>query len=294
MFSLSLIVGIDSGLRWGGRLLSRALRLRGNLAGFSLLEMSIVLLIVGVIMGSGVVMLSGTIERKAVEETVRRQQVIKKALLDFRRAFNRLPCPGDLTLAISSENFGVEGGRTDQGSYVTCYKGDPVATFQYPSFEDYGYGVEAGSVPTRTLQLPDEYMFDGWGRRMVYAVSENHLIDNAFTIYDITDTSSPITVYTDESLAVPRAQNVVYALISYGKNGHGAYSHDGSTRISTGSTLSDEYANCDCGDDASTRGSYLYIVLVDHEPTQSTTTVTDRYDDILAYVTRQDLRTEKE
>src|SRR4051812_45751196 len=92
--------------------------------GFSLLEMSVVLLIIGVIVGSGVEMLPGVMQNHMAQETAAREQAIQTALLNYRVAFNRLPCPAGVTVATTDINFGV--AAANPGS---CRLGTPTAEF---------------------------------------------------------------------------------------------------------------------------------------------------------------------
>src|ERR1035441_7327500 len=77
-----------------------AMRARHKTAarGFTLLELSIVLALIGVVTGGSLVMLLAGLQNKQFNTTVARMDTIEKALMDYRRAYNRLPCPSDLTL----------------------------------------------------------------------------------------------------------------------------------------------------------------------------------------------------
>jgi prepilin-type N-terminal cleavage/methylation domain-containing protein len=77
--------------------------------GFTLLEMSIVLIIIGVVIGGGMTIFSASLQKRQWQETQAKLKAIQKALLDFRIINNRLPCPADVTLALTDTNFGVEG-----------------------------------------------------------------------------------------------------------------------------------------------------------------------------------------
>jgi len=66
-----------------------------SLAGFSLVELAIVLLITGILMSAGLSLL--TVKRDAAqwETTKRNQDSIKQALINYLGKNQRLPCPAN-------------------------------------------------------------------------------------------------------------------------------------------------------------------------------------------------------
>ncbi len=70
--------------------------------------MSIVLVIIAVVVGGGMTMFSASLQKRQFQETQFKLKAIQKALLDYRMANNRIPCPADVTLALTDTNFGVE------------------------------------------------------------------------------------------------------------------------------------------------------------------------------------------
>ncbi len=142
-------------------------------SGFTLLELSIVLTIIAVMLGGAVAMFTAYSAKTTREDTDQRMRIVENALLNYRRANNRIPCPADITLATSVANFGIEAATAG-----TCTGGTPAANFSS------GNSV-AGGVPTKTLQLPDEYAFDSWGRRIMYAVDKRFTANNGFIVNGI-------------------------------------------------------------------------------------------------------------
>ncbi len=145
------------------------------------------------------------------EKTLDKMDVIEDALIGFKAAYQRLPCPADGSLAFDDANFGLEAQNNGE-----CTGGTPAA-----NFSDGLTDVVAGVVPTKALQLPDEYMLDAFGRRFTYVVDKRATkastcvgIENGDI--EIDDGSGNIT-------------NAVVAIISHGKNGHGAFPSQGSS-----------------------------------------------------------------
>ncbi len=254
--------------------------------GFSLLEMSIVLLIVGVVMGGGMFMLAESVNQKQFNITKEKLAVLQQTLLDYRRAFNRLPCPADSTAGIDAAAFGRE---VTFAPGICIDPGIPVDAI-------YSVGnLFSGMIPTKTLGLPDDYAFDGWGRRMTYAVHLRYAALNAFTTWPITDATSYIGIYNQAgNFKTPQA---IYVIVSHGKNGHGAFPRGGgSVRVSakgqgfTGSTNTDELINCHC--DATGAHTGLTTAFVQQPINSENTAQLQRsFDDLVVYATRVELRT---
>ncbi len=145
--------------------------------GFTLLEISIVLTIIGVLLGSSLTLLTNYLQQAPGRDTRARLRMIEDALWNFRTTFGRMPCPADATLALTSNSFGKEA--SDIGTCAVATGGSNFAT---------GNGA-AGMLPTKTLGLPDEMAFDGWDRRIFYAVDIRATAERAFTL----DMNRPIT-----------------------------------------------------------------------------------------------------
>lgn len=120
-------------------------------AGFSLVELAIVLVVAGVLATSLLTPLAAQNESRRIAETKRTLNEVRDALLGFAISFGRLPCPA------KSSATGIEAG----GGAAACSSG--------------GSGAAGGYVPAITLGLsPSDdqgYLLDAWGGRLRYAVS---------------------------------------------------------------------------------------------------------------------------
>lgn len=105
--------------------------------GFSLAEMAIVLVIVGILMASGLGALSSQLSNQRIKETKQMLERANEALLGYALSHNRLPCPADAA--------GLESTRT-AGQCTALY----------------------GDLPWQALGLPEN---DSWGRRLKYRVT---------------------------------------------------------------------------------------------------------------------------
>ncbi|MGA2259790.1 MAG: type II secretion system protein [Thermoguttaceae bacterium] len=87
-------------------------------AGFTLLELSIVLAIIAAIVAGGMTIFASSLQKDELKETQNKLKAIQKALLAFRVANNRLPCPADVTLAPANDYFGYEAGSLVNSGWV--------------------------------------------------------------------------------------------------------------------------------------------------------------------------------
>lgn len=116
---------------------------RKRLAGFSLVEMAIVILIAGIMMSAGLSLLSVKQAAAQFETTKKNQESIKQALINYLGKNLRLPCPGN-----------------SNGAEIR------IATASLPPCSSY-----SGVVPYQTLGLDRAAALDGWENFITYVVS---------------------------------------------------------------------------------------------------------------------------
>ena len=214
-------------------------------AGFTLAEMAIVLLVVGLLLSSVLSTVSNQLDARNSRDMQTRIDQIKDALIGFAQANGRLPCPADGTIATGAANAGLE-------QFTVTVAGPPS---QYVCTNPNGFGV----LPWATLGVPET---DVWGRRFGYKVSP------AFSdsILQTTDTwgcgaTIPIPTPNQSSFALcaqgtltittrtatnktgSPVQYVPLVIISYGKNGYGAYTAGGTQFTAPPAVNADETAN---------------------------------------------------
>ncbi len=246
-----------------------------RLSGFTILELTIVLLIIGVVLAGGVVVTSAMLTRQQTDETEAKLETIEEALLNYRRAFKRIPCPGDIIIAPDAANFGMEAPDTG-----TCTGSTPAANFGPASST-----VVAGGLPTATLNLDDDYAVDGWGRKFLYAVDTQFTAVDAFVSIPISDvTTGAITVNDTNDDA--RTTTGAYVIVSFGPDKHGSYGRLGGTvRFDADSTNTHQLENCDC--DSNAVATAFDNVFVQRAAGNTPGALTDSFDDIVVFKTRQ-------
>lgn len=197
--------------------------------GFSLIEIAIVLVIFGLLIGGGATLFSGTVGANRERATKVTLGVYKKALEAYYIRQGRLPCPADGSLVSSSTDYGRALPETSTVICDMVNDGTP----------------ENGVVPWRTLGMSESASLDGWGHRISYRVSDAVIDDTAIATGDIVvcadRTCSAGTEHTTEAAVV---------LVSHGRNGFGAWNNQAGTRMPTANASLSEDPNLDGTGDA--------------------------------------------
>lgn len=126
------------------------MRRRGSL-GFSLVELSIVVIVVGLLLAGLMTPLAAQQDMRHRSDTAAALAVAEEALIGFALANGRLPCPATATVASGSSGAGSEA-TVGSGATLAC-------------------AAANGVLPWATLGLPET---DAWGNRFSYRVSLRH------------------------------------------------------------------------------------------------------------------------
>ena len=196
--------------------------------GFTLLELSIVLVVLSLMMGGILAVLTqdSRISKKA--ELQMKMDAIEQAIIAYtkRSSTYALPCPADPDLAITHANFGV---AVASGCASLLYEDGDSA---------------AGAVPVKTIGLPDEYAIDPWGNQFTYDVGLLAATTNALVTYPITSASLGVIIVRDFD-DNPISSVAVMVLVSHGPNKFGAFGSNG-IRRDVDSNNPAEQSNCNC------------------------------------------------
>lgn len=181
--------------------------------GFTLIEIAIVLVIVGLLLGGLLMPLAAQVEAQRRTETEKTLEQIKEAMIGFAQVNGRLPCPAD-----PATPAGVAGAGSERVPVLVT----TVCT-----------GGVYGVVPWATLGVSE---VDAWGRRFTYRVTS--LFSDAINASP--QTTGCATIPTNASFAlcsdgdmlitngnalgnVTLAATIPAAIVSHGKNGRGAF-----------------------------------------------------------------------
>lgn len=241
-----------------------------NHKGFTLAEMAVVVLLIGIAMTMGLKMVTATLQNAAYSETKSKQERIKMALIGYLRTNGTLPCP-DITTDPTNISYGLQD-RTG-GVDSTC--SPPGGVIQV--------------LPWRDLGLSRDSVLDGWGNFFTYRVANNtdarnwtsRTLSNPFDIDQLTHSveADVLTIQerngaTLQSITTPNG--AIVSIVSHGKNCLGARTIKGQTIPNP--TGIDEAENTDADSTFTIRPH-----------TDVTTATGGAYDDLVAYMTPQDL-----
>lgn len=138
--------------------------------GFTLAELAVVLVIIGLLLGGLMAPLTTQTDIRSRADTVKTLADIREALIGFAIINGRLPCPADRLVATTATDAGLEA-TTGTGSALTCAcstaTSDIAAVGSIPC-DDSAHGSATGVVPWATLGLPEA---DSWGSRFTYRVT---------------------------------------------------------------------------------------------------------------------------
>jgi prepilin-type N-terminal cleavage/methylation domain-containing protein len=257
-------------------------------AGFTLAEMAIVLVIVGLLLTSVISTVSTQVDARNVAETQSRLNQIKDALIGFAQANGRLPCPADPTIASGCTNAGVE-----RSSCTTT-------------------ATQVGVVPWATLGVSET---DVWGRRFTYKVvstfSDAISANTTNTTGQSPDCSAPVPTPTQSSFALCSlgnlsvntrtasnkggssgtilADKLPLVIISHGKNGYGAWNSGGPASCTSATQLT---VPSTAGPDETANATSTSTIFYSREQSPQTSSCSDttantpfcEFDDLVAYI----------
>jgi type II secretory pathway pseudopilin PulG len=225
-----------------------------RITGFSLVEMAVVTLLIGIFLTMGLAAFKASQDAQAVSQTLGKQTAIKEALVAYLRRNGRLPCADvDFTAPDGIENR--TGGTTAVPDPTT-----PCAT----ATSNARFGI----VPYVTLGLARDAAVDGWGNFFSYQVSNVVSSDTFDPLIGSANYNMPINGYyrdwtvtanlrsgnigeltvNDRDAAgtvFATATNVVAVIVSYGPNGYGAHTISGTVNLSPPGANLDELQNTD-------------------------------------------------
>lgn len=185
---------------------------------FSLIELSIVILIVSFLAVAALSLFSGSVTNTKVQITNNRIQSVYRALQNYVAANGFLPCPAKLNnLKSTSNDYGVQ--------IPSCSSKTTSSGSEFYVNSNVIYGM----VPIRALNLNNDMAEDGFGNKLVY------IVDKRFT-YSLgskpfVDLSGTINVQKFNPSSATEEANAIFAIISHGANQKGAFPANSSAQI---------------------------------------------------------------
>lgn len=228
---------------------------RAMARGFTLIEMAIVLVVIGLILSGGLMAISPVLQGSRVTETEAKLDRIENALLLYGIQNTCLPCPATGSIATGATNYGA---ARHSGGYYTSGCATSAQTCV----------VTDGVVPWLNLGLSEEDITDAWGNRIAYQLSSgtttactaatpltsrNNSIQATSGFQRSTTAPSCYpygTIAVDNAagtdvIAGGAAEGAAYVLVSHGPDGHGAFAAQTGNAKTTDASLDDQEENWD-------------------------------------------------
>ena len=213
-----------------------------NANGFTLIEISIVILISALIFVPLLNMYQNYYKHQFIDKTLTNIDLAQSVIGTFSSA--RYPCPADPSLGPTDPNYGLE--QVDaSGDCITA----PGKVISVPGARTPAETVVIGAVPIRTIRLttsaaylPDETALDGWGRKLLYAVTKSQTKATTYV-----NDKGQIAAIDEGTPPLPTAGingDAHFVVLSHGANGNGAYSNNG-TIVTPCVATTKESENCD-------------------------------------------------
>lgn len=177
--------------------------------GFTLVEMAMVLMIVGLLLGGLMPTILTQMESQRINETRKQLDEIQQALIGYAIINGRLPCPADGTIPT------IPGVANGAGQEKTSCAED----------------ANGGVLPWVTLGVGET---DAWGRRYTYRVTP--VFATVGAPFKLSSSPNLNVGLTTSSSDTSVASGVPAIVVSHGSNGLGAYTPAGGTTPPTTAT----------------------------------------------------------
>lgn len=222
---------------------------KNNCQGFTLIELAVVMIVTGILLAAFTYPYSIYQKNKRIQATNENVQTVTAAIGSFRGLHGRYPCPASFEASRGDFEYGRETACADETLIATpgtCVNGiclqesnRTVTIPGSPSVVTITPRVRIGAVPFRQLGIDEGDIYDGYGNRIIYAVTERLGSTAGFDPND-----GGIGILNEEGTsAIEPADSAHFVLLSSGPNEVGAYTRDGAHLPCTATGADSE--NCD-------------------------------------------------
>lgn len=203
-----------------------------RIKGFTLVELSISMVIAGLLFTAFVSLYSAQRREDQMSITRERMEDIQLALREYAKTNLRYPCVAGPDIAVTTSGYGA---ATD------CSAGVASGVIEVGPAGDK---VRIGSVPVNTLRLSSDHQKDGYGNRFTFAMSVNLTVANSIPAGTSPDGSIDI-IDAAGATVLPTAATAQFVLVSHGSTGVGARTMAGGTKLTCPAAATLENENCD-------------------------------------------------
>ena len=226
-------------------------------SGFSLVEIAIAMIVLGVLAAGIMQSLKATAVQSKIDQTNSATFAITDSLSKFISENVRYPCPAASNIAQSEAGYGVETdcSNTTQVAIGACGFGYCVVA----SPSDPNVRIRIGTIPGKTLNIDKKDTIDAQNNQFTYAVTEtqatNNYVENAgaITLLDAQKVVNPSTNQMTYTPLTRSSTDIVF--LSHGESQAGAITAGGAVNASPCSGTWTDIENCD-GDGTFTSKAY--------------------------------------
>lgn len=197
-----------------------------------------VLVILSVVAVAGLELAANYMNRTAYRVTQERADMIDKAIAQYVRVHNKLPCPASEALVKGAACFGKENNGS--GGVGTCNDTAGLCRASVIPTTVLSYGI----VPVRDLGLPLSTMVDGYGSLFYYVASGDQVYSPSYGVNNFNTTDNAVRLRSGKldsacggvgNLCQSRGK-ASYLVISFGPDRRGGRTMDSVTPAVTCAT----------------------------------------------------------
>ncbi|MCB1651813.1 MAG: prepilin-type N-terminal cleavage/methylation domain-containing protein [Alphaproteobacteria bacterium] len=226
--------------------------------GFTLVEMAMVMIVVGLVLAGAAQLYAQKLEHMRVDNGRTDVASATQALNGFLQQNGRYPCPASLTAGVTdagygrempgcntiatSPSIGIEGVVAVAGVRNVDYTNQVTNAAFGPAVPE----VYIGALPFKELNMDESAAIDGYGNKILYAVTENLAIKET---YEPEDGAIEINDETGNS-SLQRPGSAHFIVFTTGENGMGAYTagRANGVLVAACAGAARETENCDMAD----------------------------------------------
>lgn len=192
--------------------------------GFTLIEVAIAVLVIGLIMTPLLALYNVQYQQKMIGGSEGRLRDIASAINVYVEQNDRYPVPASFLTSEADPEHGMEGTTPDTCPDVTtngfCLFDNSTPA---PVTDD---DVLIGAVPFSALKMESDLALDTWGNKILYAVAR---VQTDASTFDVNGSATITEQALDGTTNLPETEPLAHDvfLVSFGKEGKGAYSADG-------------------------------------------------------------------
>lgn len=223
-------------------LLKHKTKINKSNSAFTIVELSLVLIIVASLFSTGLITYKGLLLSDKSDLTKNKMEQAYLAIGSYLKVNHKLPCPASLQLPKRDANYG-----TVVGSDGDC-SGTGIVT------SSANTNLVYGMIPVKVLGLSNDFAEDGYSTKFSYVVDKRFTaaVDASGTTgFEGSDpNTAPMMEIREVSASNTPAiiSNAILIIISHGTNKLGGFNAGGTTQNSTTGIVADETTNIRASD----------------------------------------------